>query len=183
MNTLVRNISLAIVGVALLGTAAFYIRQYTASPLQELVQDGTGRERGSESEPIPDGFDQYRNPRFHFSLIYPETLRVVDEVVGGALLVTFQDEEGRGFQIYAFAYNEPTISAERFRKDIPSGVMKEPVEVLVAGVPAQMFFSTDASLGETREVWFIHKGVLYEVTTYKELDAWLSEIMRTWKFI
>ena len=37
--------------------------------------------------------------------------------------------------------------------------------------------------GDTREVWFIHGGYLYEVTTYKELDIWLAGIMRTWKFI
>ena len=38
-------------------------------------------------------------------------------------------------------------------------------------------------IGHTREVWFIHNGFLYEVTTYKEIDEWLGSIMQTWKFI
>ena len=37
--------------------------------------------------------------------------------------------------------------------------------------------------GASREVWFVHKGFLYEVTTYKALDSWLASIMLTWKFI
>ena len=37
-------------------------------------------------------------------------------------------------------------------------------------------------MGDTREVWFIHGGFLYEVTTYKQLDSWLAPIMQTWQF-
>jgi hypothetical protein len=33
-----------------------------------------------------------------------------------------------------------------------------------------------------REIWFIHGGFLYEVTTYKQLDSWLTPIMQTWQF-
>jgi hypothetical protein len=29
-------------------------------------------------------------------------------------------------------------------------------------------------MGDTREIWFIHGGFLYEVTTYKQLDSWLA---------
>ena len=45
-----------------------------------------------------------------------------------------------------------------------------------------MFFSKNGLMGDTREVWFTHGGYLYEVTTYKELDPWLSGIMASWKF-
>jgi hypothetical protein len=38
-------------------------------------------------------------------------------------------------------------------------------------------------IGDTREVWFIRGGFLYEVATYKELEPWLTEIMSTWKFL
>jgi hypothetical protein len=38
-------------------------------------------------------------------------------------------------------------------------------------------------MNDTREVWFIKGGLLHEVTTYKELDAWLKPIMQFWKFI
>ena len=44
-------------------------------------------------------------------------------------------------------------------------------------------FEKKTSACDWREVWFIHGGYLYEVTTYKELDTWLGSIMQTWKFI
>jgi hypothetical protein len=38
-------------------------------------------------------------------------------------------------------------------------------------------------MGDAREVWFIKSGYLFEVTTYKPLDSWLSQILQTWKFL
>ena len=38
-------------------------------------------------------------------------------------------------------------------------------------------------MGDTREVWLIHRDFLYEVTTYKPLDAWLTPILQILKFI
>jgi hypothetical protein len=34
-----------------------------------------------------------------------------------------------------------------------------------------------------RAVEEAHRGLLYEISTYKELDAWLADIMKTWRFI
>jgi hypothetical protein len=51
------------------------------------------------------------------------------------------------------------------------------------GARGTMFFSSYPRLNDTREVWFIHGGYLYEVTTFKQLDSWLGQIMQTWKFI
>lgn len=168
--------------------AAFYLWHHSpqSRPIRDSVteQQGTGTEAATANEdPVPAGMQRYRNPRFHFRLDYPESLTAKDSIDGGALTVVFEDAEGRGFQIYALPYVEETISDKRFKMDNPSGVMKDPVDITIDGAPAQMFFSTNAAMGETREVWFLRAGVLYEVNTYKELDGWLSEIMRTWKFI
>ena len=46
-----------------------------------------------------------------------------------------------------------------------------------------MFFGSNSIMGDTREVWFVHGGYLFEVNTYKDLDSWLSQIMQTWVFI
>ena len=37
----------------------------------------------------------------------------------------------------------------------------------------------DAVMGQTYEVWFIKGDFLYEVSTYKELEPGLNEIMST----
>jgi hypothetical protein len=73
-------------------------------------------------------------------------------------------------------YSDTTITTERFKKNEPSGVLQETVRVLVDGVPATAFFGQDPIPGDTRE---------YGSSRWrpKELDAWLAEIMSTWKFL
>ncbi len=128
---------------------------------------------------------RYSNKSFHFSLLYPDTLHATEyQEYSGALTVTFDDPNAdQQFQIYVVSFGGKQVSDEQFRQDAPSGVRLQPTDVMIGGVHAPMFFSTNALLGDTREVWFIHGGYLYEVTTYKELDTWLADIMKTWKFI
>ena len=61
--------------------------------------------------------------------------------------------------------------------------MKDAQDIAVDGMPAKSFFGYNDQMGDTREVWFIHGGFLYEVTTYKPLDTWLTAILQSWKFI
>ena len=43
--------------------------------------------------------------------------------------------------------------------DEPSGVYKEPREVIVDGVCATAFFGNNDIMGDTQEVWFIHGDI------------------------
>jgi hypothetical protein len=56
-------------------------------------------------------------------------------------------------------------------------------DISVGGATAASFYSTDARLGDTYEVWVLHGGYLYEITTLKSLDTWLNGILATWKFL
>ena len=128
---------------------------------------------------------EYRDATYHLSLFYPGELsaRTYDEVDGAATIDFQSVEKGEGFQIFIVPYSGTTVSAQRFKQDEPSGVRNNPTYGLVDGASVSSFYSTDASLGDTYEVWFIHGGYLYEVTTLKPLDAWLQNIMQTWLFI
>jgi len=145
----------------------------------------TAAVRMASSRTPPSGFKEYHQVTYHFSLFYPQELSVKEyKEPGTAMTITFYDAENeKGFQIFIVPYGEKQIAEQRFKLDIPSGVMHEPIEVTIDGVRAVAFFSTDAILGDTREVWFINHGFLFEVTTYKELDEWLAHLMTTWKFI
>jgi hypothetical protein len=136
------------------------------------------------TEEAGPGQRRYTNNKFHFSLLYPNTLVVHEyQEQGGALTVVFEDAaSGDEFQIYVTPYNGTKITAQRFKLDEPSGVHLDPTAIVVDGAPAEMFFSKNTVMGDTREVWFIH-SYLYEVTTDKSLDSWLSHIMQTWHFI
>lgn len=132
----------------------------------------------------PQGFNRYVNAVFQFALLYPNTLNVREyKEKDGSFSVTFEEPTGqRGFQIYVTKYDSEQITRERFLLDSPSGVMNEQTDVVIDGVRGTMFFGRHSLMGDTREVWFIKNGYLYEVATYKELDAWLGSIMATWRF-
>ena len=132
----------------------------------------------------PDHSELYRNDHYRFSLYYPEMLVLEEYDEGGdARTLVFSDPEtGYGFQIFIIPYAEDSVTSERFRQDSPSGVFKEPLNVLIDGAPATAFFSSNSIMGDTREVWIINGGYLYEVTTFKEFDDWFVPIMETWRF-
>lgn len=128
---------------------------------------------------------EYTNKNHSFSLSHPKELDVKEYDEGGnSETVTFQrGSDLYGFQIFITPYKEKEITKERIAKDIPSQKVIEPVEVIIgSGVRALSFLSTNSFMGETREVWFIKDGFLYEVTTYKALDVWLAGILGTLKF-
>lgn len=133
---------------------------------------------------VPPGLYEYRSKSYHFSVLFPQELKVLEYGgKGDSLTVTFGEGVAQGFQIFATPYNLARVTAERFAKDNPSGVFVEPVEAIVAGVPATLFFGLTVGLGETREVWFIRKGILYEVNARRQDDEWLGRIMQTWMFV
>ncbi len=127
----------------------------------------------------------YSDPNFHFSLSYPKDLdvHIYDETDGGRTVAFEGASPGEGFQVFVVPYTEKAITAERFKTDDPSGVMKNPTDISLDGSPAKIFYGHNDQMGDTREVWTIHGGYLYEVTTYKPLDNWLGTIMTTFKFI
>jgi hypothetical protein len=133
----------------------------------------------------PNGYLPYSNAQFHFSLSYPKDLQVQEyNEAGGGLTVTSQDIlADQEFQVYVSAYSDSEITDARFKLDEPSGVKIDPTNVTVDGARGIEFFSNAPRLNDTREVWFIRGGFLYEVTTYKELDAWLQPILESWRFI
>ncbi len=145
---------------------------------------------GSQSTSTTDAVDTadfapYSDPNFHFSLAYPKDLEVhVYDEDDGSRTVAFEGQTpGIGFQVFVVPYDKPSIDDARFRADDPSGVMIEPQDISIGGVPAKIFYGHNDQMGDTREVWFIRNGYLYEVTGYKALDTWLADIMTTWKFI
>ena len=180
----VRSISVAgICFFVIAVVATFYFlwgNQSVATP--DTLNPATA---AGEARHVPEGWREYRNTTHHFSLLYPQGLKVNEHPEGeGASTVTFQNiERGEGFQIFILSYAEPQVSEERFKKDVPSGIRTDVTDNAVDGAVGAAFYSKNALLGEMREVWFIRGGRLYEVTTLKSLETWLSEIMQTWQFL
>jgi len=153
-------------------TAVFAGMSATTSPLRANV------------ETSPQDYLRYSNATYRFMLFYPPKLQVstYDEG-GGASTIVFESADHRtGFQIFVVPYTGGQVTASRLRLDEPSGVVKDPTAVVIDNTKATMFFGKNTIMGDTREVWFIKNGYLYEVTTYKELDSLLATVMQTWRF-
>lgn len=134
----------------------------------------------------PAGQEDYRNEHYRFELFYPAGLAVKEYDEGnGARTISFENSANpdQGFEIFVLPYGQRQVSAERFKMDEPSGTIIQPTDVLIDNVRGTMFFGNNSVMGDTREVWFIRGGYLIEVSTYRALDAWLSQIMATWEFI
>jgi hypothetical protein len=164
--------------------AAFLIWRYGATREAPPAPGPSATSTAQAAKP-PPGWRTYRDPRYHFMLFYPNGLQVrAFEDRGSASTITFQDDRrGLGFQIFVAPYPEPQVSEARFRLDAPSGVREEPTTVSVDGATGAAFYGKDAALGDTREIWFIKDGLLYEATAPKAQEKWLQDIIATWKFL
>lgn len=175
--------------IAVFGLAFFLFfnkSKSPTSPKEDLVHIGVVPAAFNEGAVTTEkDLEKYKNPSRKFSLKYPVGISVTEYNEGkGAYTITFEEKQGdKSFQIFIVPYKEKTISKERFAMDVSSGVMKEKTNIIIDGVEATMFWSENDLMGETREVWFIHGGYLYEVTTYKEYDSWLGSIMQNWRFL
>ena len=138
---------------------------------------------GEPSQSIPENWPEYINKVRNFSLRYPPELIVQEYDEGeGTYTVVFEDMDSKGFQIFFTPYPSDTIAKSRILKDVPSGQFTEPVEIVVAGGINALAFLSEGLLGQMREIWFLHNGYLYEITTYAHLDSWLAQILSTWRF-
>lgn len=175
----------------------FFKNKTSSITLFPLAKDATSNKTDSQSarsdlpttEPsvnLPNGLVEYKNSYYKFKLNYSSNLSVSEFAEnGGGRTILFEDNKNsdkKGFQIFITPYKYTQITQERFEMDEPSGVIGEQTEIIIDGLHAIMFYSNNGIMGDTREVWFINNGFLYEVVTYKDLDSWLSEIMATWKF-
>lgn len=128
--------------------------------------------------------ETYRNEKYGFQYNHPPQAVITeyDEGGGAMTLVHENHEHVRGMQIFIVPYAEATISEERFRMDVPSGVRKNVEETTLDGVRAVTFNSLDSRLGETREVWLIHNGYLFEITTFRGVGNWFTPLIQSWRF-
>ena len=139
-----------------------------------------------DSQPIDAVAQKYHDPIYNFSLELPPDFswQTYDEGDEGVTITFYDQLRVDSFQIAVSPYEgDPTLTRERILQDLPSTIIKEPKEVVIGGNQhALIFESEDKAIGPTREVWFVNKGFLYAITTYKHLDSWLAKILTTWRW-
>lgn len=149
------------------------------------TQESEKGSRATVAKAIPEGWMPFESVELGFSLWHPQELGTNIVRNGPARTVVLEDAAGNaGIQIFVVPYPDTVITENRFKMDVPSGVIRNMQQTVVAGVNAVTFESTDQSLGNTFEVWMIFEGYLYEITTYSDLRQWVTEsLLPTWRFI
>lgn len=179
-----------IVSAAMVLIVLFFIQTAGApgsgATASSTLQSASSTAEGADGpRQAPPGFSEYHNTLYHFSLFFPQDMTAREYTEPGtAMTIMFGGLLGsHEFQIFVVPYGEQKITAERFRLDVPSGIMASSTDKTLDGVAATSFYVSNQTLADTYEVWFIYHGFLYEVTTYKEFGPWLDEIMQGWKFL
>lgn len=130
----------------------------------------------------------YRNAELGFSVGLPEGFHSqelpVDENAGRTILL--QNDAGEGIQIYAVPYSEnlSSLTAADIRAALPDLRVTEEQIVEIGENNTGVAFKSDndAFNGDSREVWFVFRGTLYQISTYARLDGLLQAMFATWKF-
>jgi hypothetical protein len=185
LGTLVIGIALGALGML----ATYHPIQAPTQTASQTNSDASvpviDRLRSGSAEPVAKDTARYKNDYYGFAVSYPMELTQKEFPEGGdGMTVAFQKpNEEKGFQIFIIPYAEKQISQERIRADLAGAPMKNLKNIVLPGnIQAVHFESVAPLIGDSIEVWFIHNGYLFEVTTYRALDSWLAGILGTLVF-
>ncbi|MBD3282063.1 MAG: hypothetical protein GF387_00400 [Candidatus Portnoybacteria bacterium] len=128
----------------------------------------------------------YIDSQYNFSFQYPSSFVInkFQEAENTSTILVQEKETKKSFQIFISYFDEPgPLTKERILKDLPDLKIENPQQrVLKNGIVALIFFSEESSIGKTREIWFVYKDNLYQISTYKELDQLTAQMLQTWEF-
>lgn len=150
---------------------------------------GTTGYGASESALASENAQEYKDAKHSFSFLYPKgyTSSLTSDPDGNDIIVIEDSEKKTGFQVTVspFDETESNLTVERIHQDIPDLSIREPQEVLVGANGKGIAFLSDNGNydGNSREVWFVYKGFLYQISTYASLDPLLKSVFSTWKFL
>src|SRR3990167_4718504 len=119
--------------VIAIGISFYFLQGKSVNTAPDVSANATTTPETAQTRVVPDGWREYRNTAYRFSFFYPEDLEVKEyPEAGNAITVTFQNgKKQKGFQLFIVPYQEPQVSDERFKQDIPSGVRANMTDTMV----------------------------------------------------
>jgi hypothetical protein len=135
----------------------------------------------------------YSNAQYGFSLKIPEGFKPRESKAGDTTTIVLENDKSEGVQLVITPYDEKdlqivhgvkTLTKDMILKDIPDMQVtdEQPLEIgrNYAGLA---FKSNNAAFdGSSREVWFVFKGHLFQISTYLKFDGLLRDMFTSWNF-
>lgn len=171
-----------VAGLLVLGTVGWYLYTsyfslHTSSPADSYVTSALTK--------------VYQNMTYRFSLKMPENFEAREfEGAEGGQTVVLEDphassSEPVGIQIAISPAPEglEDVTQDVIKESLPDLQIRDAQPVEVGAHKGLAFKSdNDAFNGDSREVWFVYNGNLYQISTYARLDELLKQMFTTWQF-
>ena len=146
-----------------------------------------------------DGGKIYSDNDYSFSFKYPQDFSVgaFSDAENTKTILVQNAEKTAGIQIFISAFDEDiALTAERIKKDVPDIAMSDVKNISIGqeqrsdlSVPAlrsdlvtAVSFNSNNSTGKSREVWFVYKSDLYQMSAPIAASGILDTIITIWHF-
>lgn len=192
-----KKILLALCFVGICGGAWYVLFAYKERTVDMVMDDWKNRLDGGDffdTQPKSVGTmfelsQQYTNDFFGFMFRYPSTyivssLSFADDGIGDTIVV--QNNQKSGFQVVISLFDEDIteLTEARIRQDIFDMRMEEVAPMFLGNSAGITFVSDNEAFdGASREVWFVYKGYLYQISTYVKDEPLLRSVLDTWRFL
>jgi hypothetical protein len=187
MNEKKSSIHLIIFDVVIVGLLVFILisnsGQYFSFALKKSYFED------AETEAFYDeSVKKYENDKYKFSLFYPKEYELITFEQGRVDVILIRQ---RGsdldlqINISPFGENITKITPDRVKRDLPDLEVINPQEMKISRgkVDALIFNSGEDELDNKVEVWFVHRGRLYQISTYESLVDLSKIVLESINFI
>ena len=125
-----------------------------------------------------NNWKEYKTNEFSFR--HSEKLKITGTLNEGNEVIIAEDDKF-GFQIFIMPFDESRpITKERIWQDMPDMEINDSGEAMLDGAKTLVFYGYNEDIGETFEIWAVHKGKLYQIMTGKNAEELLIGILETW---
>ena len=157
------------------------------SVLAVLIAGGFLVHQVHSDESKPQLTKSYTNDTYRFSLMMPAGFATTEGTEldpNASTTVLLQNRAGDGVQILISLWDEPAsaLTPERVTQDTELTVTNAQPIAIPGGVGISFNSDNDAFDGASSDIWFVHDGTVYELTTYARLDPLLHAMFATWRF-
>jgi hypothetical protein len=169
-----------IVGLILLGLAALTLWAGAARlPSIRGTYDPSGL---ADTTPQAPGLERYSNPLSGFLFDYPATLSLSETDDNGSHVIFVDTADGETrllIVISPYVLDEP-LTEQMLRDQLNASDIAS--VTLPSGPTAILGRRSDTPLGPTQDAFFVHRGMLYQVSTTADLYDAFNGILATWRF-
>jgi len=150
-------------------------------PNQNLINENTLINENIEKKSDKINIFRSSDSSFSFEYLSNYKLSQLTDDVSESILI---QENGRGLQIYITDFTANMVfNAKLVKQELVGEKINNLKDVnMPGGFPAVSFSSTDPSLGDTFEIWFVKAGKLYQITAEVNHQTLLQTLIDSWKF-